>query len=106
MYIYNKENLKAKEIVQGFFGKFIHSENITTAFWEVTAGSYLPEHEHIHEQITQVTEGEFEMIIDNNKYLLKPGDVAVIPANVKHSGKAVTNCKLSDTFYPHRKDYN
>ena len=106
MYIYNKKDLKAKEIIPGFFGKFIHSENITTAFWEVKAGSSLQEHKHIHEQITQVIEGEFEMFIDNSKYLLKQGDVAVIPANVKHSAKAITDCELLDTFYPVRKEYN
>jgi quercetin dioxygenase-like cupin family protein len=106
MYVYNKTKLTPKEIVPGFFGKFIHSENITTAFWEVKQNSLLPEHNHIFEQITQVIEGEFEMVIDSETYILKPGDVAVIPANIFHSGKALTDCKLIDTFYPVRKEYS
>lgn len=106
MYVYNKENLSTKEIVPGFFGKFIHSENTTTAFWNVKKDSKLPEHDHIHEQITQVVEGEFEMIIDSKKYILKAGDIAVIPANIGHSGMALTDCKLIDTFYPARKEYS
>ena len=106
MYIFNKNNLPEKEFIPGFFGKFIHSDNITTAFWTVKAGSNLPEHSHIHEQITQVIEGKFEMTIDSQNYQLLPGDTAVIPANVKHSAIAVTDCKLIDTFFPLRKDYN
>ena len=36
---------------------------------------------------------------------LGPGDIAVIPPNVKHSGKSITNCKIIDVFYPIREDY-
>jgi quercetin dioxygenase-like cupin family protein len=106
MYVYNKNKLTPKEIVPGFFGRFIHSENITTAFWEIKKGSELPEHDHIFEQITQVIEGEFEMFIGGKQYLLKTGDVAVIPGYIVHSGKALSDCKLIDTFYPVRKEYS
>ena len=40
----------------------------TLAFWEVKKGSEIPEHFHIHEQTTQVTEGEFEMTVDGDTF--------------------------------------
>lgn len=99
------ENIDSKEIVKGYRARFVHSENITTAYWEVEAGASLPVHSHKHEQISNVTEGEFEFNLDGDIRILKPGDVVVIPSEIPHSGKAVTNCKIIDTFYPIREDY-
>ncbi len=94
-----------KEPVPGYKARFVHSDNVTLAFWEIKAGSNLPAHSHVHEQIAQITEGEFEPTIAKNTFVLKPGKVAIIPSNVEHSGKAITDCKIIDTFYPLREDY-
>jgi quercetin dioxygenase-like cupin family protein len=34
-----------------------------------------------------------------------PGDVLVIPPNVPHSGKALTDVSVMDAFAPVREDY-
>ena len=59
----------------------------------------------MHEQISNVLEGEFEMTLDGITQLLKPGTVAVIPSMTVHSGKAVTDCYILDIFNPVREDY-
>ena len=97
--------LAEKEIVPGFHGKFAHTENMTASFWRIEAGAELPEHAHPQEQISVVVAGEFEMTLDGKKELLEKGKVALIPANVKHSGKALTDCEIMDVFYPVREDY-
>jgi len=98
-------NLKATELLKGFNGKFVHTQNFTIAFWEIDKGSILPKHNHIHEQTTQVIEGNLELTIGTETKILKAGEIAVIPPNVAHSGKALTNCKVTDTFCPVREDY-
>ncbi len=100
------ENIEQKEIMPGFKGKFVHTNSFTIAFWEITKGAILPEHSHIHEQTTQVIEGKLEMTINNETMILEPGMIVSIPSNVVHSGKALTTCKLTDTFCPVREDYN
>ncbi|MFY0652101.1 MAG: cupin domain-containing protein [Cyclobacteriaceae bacterium] len=105
MAIIDLEKAEYKEVFPGFKGKFVHSDNVTFAFWDVKAGSTLPRHSHVHEQIAKVIEGEFELTIEEKTYSLTQGKVAVIPSNVEHSGKAVTDCKIIDTFYPIREDY-
>ena len=103
--IHSLKALEAKELLPGFRGKFIHSENMTFAYWEIKKDSFLPEHSHPHEQVANMIEGKFEIIIDGVATVLEPGDVGVIPSNAIHSGKALTDCKILDVFNPVREDY-
>ena len=99
------KNIKEKEIVPGYRAQFIHSENLTLAYWDVDPGAELPEHSHPHEQIANVLEGKFELTVGGEKRVLEPGMVAVIPSQVPHGGKAITACRLLDVFHPVREDY-
>jgi quercetin dioxygenase-like cupin family protein len=101
----NIKDIPAREIVPGFFGKFIHGEQSTLAFWEIKKGHTLPLHHHVHEQITYIVSGELEMVIGDEKHVLTGGTTNVIPSNVPHSGYAVTDCVVIDTFCPVREEY-
>ncbi|WP_298760850.1 cupin domain-containing protein [uncultured Psychroserpens sp.] len=98
-------NIPQKEIITGFKARFVHSAHTTTAFWEIEAGAELPLHSHIHEQISMVTEGQFQMTINNVTKVYTPGMLVIIPSNIEHSGKALTTCKITDVFSPVREDY-
>lgn len=97
--------IMAREVVDGYMARFIHTENMTLAFWEVSAGAVMPVHQHMHEQTSQVLEGEFELTIDGKSKVFGPGFVAIIPSGVLHGGVAITDCKLLDIFSPGREDY-
>ena len=98
-------DLPKSEPVPGYKGRFVHTDNMTIAFWDVAKGAAVPVHSHPHEQVATVIEGEFELTVDGETQLCKPGDAAVIPGNVPHSGRAITACKLIDVFHPSRDDY-
>lgn len=99
------ESLNEKEIFPGYRGRAIHTGTATYMYWKVDAGAVVPEHAHVHEQVANVLQGAFELTVDGQKELLKPGKVAVIPSYAKHSGRAITYCELLDVFYPEREDY-
>jgi len=98
-------DLKEKEVVPGYKAKFIHSDNVSIVYWHIDAGAIMPEHAHPHEQIVNMLEGEFDLIVEGKVNETKPGMIAIIPPNVKHSGKARTDCRILDIFYPVRDDY-
>ena len=94
-----------KEIIPGYRATFVHADHMTLAYWSVDAGAPIPEHAHSHEQVVNMLEGRFELTVEGETRVLKPGTVVVIPMNAKHSGVAVTDCRLLDVFYPVREDY-
>ena len=98
-------NVKPTQILPGFSARFIHTQSQTLSLVEVEKGASLPSHSHYHEQISQVLEGEFELTINGTSKICRSGDIAIIRSNVKHSGKALTSCKILDIFTPVREDY-
>ena len=99
------DELDRAEQMPGFLGAFLHSENMTVVNWSVEAGATVPVHSHPHEQFSMVVEGEFQLILDDEEDVLKPGRVALIPADTPHSGEAKTDCKIVDVFSPTRDEY-
>jgi quercetin dioxygenase-like cupin family protein len=94
-----------KEIVPGYHARFVHSENVTLAYWNIEEGKDLPKHAHPHEQVLNLIEGRFEVTVEDESKVLEAGSVVVIPSNVMHSGKSLTSCRVIDVFYPIRADY-
>ena len=94
-----------KDLVKGIKGRYFHTNSNTVGFVDIEKGSILPAHSHVHEQITQITEGQLEMTIDGETQILEPGIITLIPSNVVHSAVALTDCKVTDIFFPVREDY-
>ncbi len=105
MAFFSATDLTRKEPIPGFVGLFAHGVTMTVVQWTVAADAELPEHAHPHEQVSHVLEGEFEMTIDGRTERLGPGGLAIVPPNVTHSGRAVTECRIIDVFHPVRDDY-
>ena len=98
-------DITTKEIAPGFFSKLIHTETNTINFIDVKAGCSVPMHRHIHQQCAFVLDGKFELTVNGDPQVLEQGMFAVIPSNVEHGGKAITDCKLLDIFSPVKDDY-
>ncbi|MDP4263690.1 MAG: cupin domain-containing protein [Bacteroidota bacterium] len=99
------KNIPPKEIVAGITGYYAHGANMTFGYVEIKAGSHLPEHHHVHEQITYIIEGQLDMIIGGKSCSLTAGMYHIIPSHTPHSAIAKTHCKLIDAFSPAREDY-
>lgn len=105
MIFHERDLLETKELVPGISGQLIHTGTMTVGYFDITKGAILPEHAHIHEQITSLIEGELEMTINGETKVMKAGHVATIPSNTPHSAVAITDCKVIDVFNPVREDY-
>ncbi len=99
------KNLPVLELAEGIKAWAVTTDTITVAHVMLDDGAILPEHSHYHEQVVNVIEGELELMVAGEKYLMKPGNVMVLEPNVAHSGRALTACKVIDVFHPVRQDF-
>ena len=98
------KEIKSVEVMPGFKGRIINGSDFTWVYWEIEKGASLQEHNHVNEQLMHVIEGEFEFTIQGEKNICTKGSTFLIPSNVPHSGKAITDCILMDVFSPKRDD--
>lgn len=104
-FVNKKTDLPLVEVWPGILGRLIHTELSTIADFRIAAGTVLPEHQHLHEQTSTVLEGRFRFTVGGETRELGPGEVAVIPGKIPHSGEALTDCRIMDVFAPVREDY-
>jgi quercetin dioxygenase-like cupin family protein len=98
------DSLNVIERLPGWYGRYFHSENMTFAHYEFKRGSTIHEHFHPEEEVYEVIEGELEVTIEGVARIMKPGVVAVVPCNARHSVKAFTDGRAIIVDYPRRPE--
>lgn len=101
----NLDQIDVKELCPGIFATLIHMEGMTLAHVRLTEGAILPEHAHVHEQITSVIEGKLEVTVNGVSKICSAGDCVKLASNVPHAVVALTDCYVIDVFQPVREDY-
>jgi quercetin dioxygenase-like cupin family protein len=98
-------NLDVIERLPGWRGRYFHSPNMTFAHYDFVQGASIHEHFHPQEEVYEVTEGELEITIDGVSRIARAGIVAIVPSNVRHSVKALTDGQAIIVDYPLRRDF-
>lgn len=62
-------------------------------------------HKHPHTQISHIVRGSFEVNINNEKKIMKAGDVFLVLPNLNHGVTALEDSMLVDVFTPYREDF-
>jgi len=99
------QKLKVTERLPGWRGRYFHSASMTFAHYEFTRGATIHEHFHPQEEVYEVIEGELEMTIDGVTQVARPGVVAIVPSNARHSVKALTDGRAIIVDYPTRPEF-
>ncbi|MFI5092132.1 MAG: cupin domain-containing protein [Candidatus Acidiferrum sp.] len=97
--------LKVTERLPGWFGRYFHSANMTFAHYDFKRGASIHEHFHPEEEVYEVIEGELELTIDGVTEFVRPGLVAIVPSNARHSVKALTDGRAIIVDFPARREF-
>jgi len=88
--------------------KIVWGEKLMIAKMKFKDGFVVPQHQHIHEQVTQVISGRIRFWFGMNKdeiMDLYPGDVVVIPSNLPHEALMMGEVEEIDTWSSPRQDW-
>ena len=92
-------SLDVIERLPGWYGRYFHSPSMIFAHYDFTRGSSIHEHSHPQEEVNEVIDGDTAQIA-------RAGLVAIVPANVRHSVKALTDGRAIIVDYPSRHDFD
>lgn len=98
-------SLDVIERLPGWFGRYFHSPSMTFAHYDFMRGASIHEHFHPQEEVWQVLEGELEITIDGQAQIARAGWAGIVPSNVRHSVKALTDGRAIIVDYPLRPDF-
>jgi quercetin dioxygenase-like cupin family protein len=105
MSLIDTQALKVIERLPGWRARIFNSASMTFAHYEFDAGSTIHEHHHEQEEVWNVIEGELEVTIDGAAQVARPGVAAIVPANTRHSVRALTDGRAIIVDYPLRADF-
>lgn len=99
-------SLDVIERLPGWHGRYFHSESMTFAHYDFKEGSSIHEHFHPEEEVYEVIEGELEVTVDGATQIARAGLVAIVPSNIRHSVKALTDGRVIVVDFPVRHDFD
>lgn len=86
--------------------KYVYGTQGMLALFRMQKGAKVPKHSHPNEQTTYITKGSVKVSMQGKDYLVKAGEVLIIPANVPHEFECLEDGTLDiDFFSPPRMDW-
>ena len=104
MRYYRAADTPLHEAVPGVRARVVHGEAMTLARWDLPAGTKIPLHEHVQEQILHVVAGALQVTVAGRSRRVGPGDTVVIPPRIPHAAEALERTQVLDVFHPIRSD--
>ena len=98
------------KLAPGLRRKLIHTDNLMLVVVEFTKGpAEVPDpfHDHPHEQVSYIAEGELILFIQGiGEKRLRKGDLFAIPGGIPHTVQTLSPVvRIIDSFTPLRKDF-
>ncbi len=105
-----ESNSEWTDLAPGLKRKLIHTDNLMMVVVEFTGGpAEVPDpfHDHPHEQVSYIAEGELILFIkDAGDHKLQKGDLFAIPSGIPHTVQTLTPVvRIIDCFTPLRQEF-
>jgi quercetin dioxygenase-like cupin family protein len=106
MSFFRTSDLATVEMFPGVQRRAVWLENLMITIFEFEPDTVIPEHDHSHEQISYVVEGELEFTLGQESRKLSAGEGVCIPSGVNHGARILgQRAVVLDAWHPVREDY-
>ena len=104
--LYALEQQPLEEVSPGLQRRYLSGTHSTFVEWIAKKGAKVPLHHHENEQITWITQGSCEVYSQGKKFVIKAGEIMIIPPNVPHEFYFTEDTIDIDIFTPQRQDWD
>jgi len=105
-YIIDREECSHHQIFPGVTIDTVAGEKMMLSYVSFEPHAIVQLHNHPHEQMGLLLEGELNFTIGDETILVRPGQMWRIPGGVNHGCQAgEQGAKALDVFHPIREDY-
>ena len=95
-----------QQIWDGVVGRTVHGERVTFSLVELDAGTTVPEHSHVNEQVGMILDGSLTFTVGGETRVLGRGQAWCITGHVAHSVVAgPEGAVVVEVFSPVRDDW-
>src|SRR4029079_6274592 len=104
----NWESVPSEDVNPSMSRKIVWGEKLMVSRIKFKDGFLVPQHRHVHEQVTQVLSGAIRFWFGEKKEQmmdLDAGDVVVIPSNLPHEALMIGDVEEIDTCAPQRQHW-
>jgi quercetin dioxygenase-like cupin family protein len=105
---YSWSDVPSEQVKPDLSRRLITGERVMLAQVELQRGCIVPQHAHVHEQVTYVLAGCLRLTVGEDgatSYDLRAGDVIHLPSNLPHAAEALEDAQVLDVFSPPREDW-
>ena len=102
---YNWQEIPEEKLSDLLSRQVIHAPGSTIARISLKKGAVVPLHSHVNEQETMLASGALEFEMAGERFVVRAGDVLIIPSDVPHRVEALEDSLATDLFTPAREDW-
>ncbi|WKN42767.1 cupin domain-containing protein [Tunicatimonas pelagia] len=100
------EELEWEQLADKLYRKYVYGSQGMIAMFKMDKGAKVPIHKHPNEQLTYIVKGSVKVTMENQDYIVKAGEVLIIPPNVPHKFICLEDGTIDiDFFTPLRMDW-
>jgi len=104
--IVRNDEVKLSDLGSGVSRKVLsHVDSMMMVEVHFIKGAVGEIHAHVHEQISYIIKGSFQLDIIGEKEIVKAGDTFYIDPDVLHGVLALEDSTILDVFTPQREDF-
>jgi len=103
--LYHFDGVQKEQLSDKITRQYVMGAQSMIVKWTLLKGAVVPLHFHPNEQITWITKGSVKVVSQGKEFIVKAGDVFIIPPYVPHVFYALEDTIDIDYFTPVRQDW-
>src|ERR1700723_4110075 len=99
------EKVELEKLSDRITRQMLNGEDAPLARIFFSRGAIVPRHSHRSEQFSFILAGALKFIFDDAEFVLRAGEIVLIPANLPHRAEALEDTANIDFFAPCQEDW-